>query len=47
MGLDVAYSTLAYFDKDEGKTAIKYRPNLYYRLDEDECKVVEPVARVY
>ena len=47
LGLDVAYSTLAYFDKDKGKTAIKYRPNLYYRLDEDECKVVEPVARVY
>ena len=39
--------TLAYFDKDEGKTEIKYRPNHHYTLDQDECKVVEPVARVY
>lgn len=37
--------TLAYFDGD--KTSINYRPIHYYTLDEDECKTVPPVARVY
>ena len=37
--------TLAYFD---GKsTSLNYRPIHYYTLDEDECKTVPPVARVY
>lgn len=39
--------SVAYFDKDTGKTEVKYRPNHHYTLDEDECAVVEPVARVY
>ena len=39
--------TLAYFDEKEGKTKIAYRPIHYYTLDEDECKTVPPVARVY
>ena len=26
---------------------ITYRPVHYYTLDEDECKTVPPVARVY
>ena len=39
--------TLAYFDEKEGKTKITYRPIHYYTLDEDECKTVPPVARVY
>lgn len=37
--------TLAYFDGD--KTDIKYRPTHNYTLDEDECKMVPPFARVY
>lgn len=37
--------TLAYFK--DGKTKIEYRPIHYYTLDEDECKTVAPVARVY
>jgi succinate dehydrogenase (ubiquinone) flavoprotein subunit len=37
--------TLAYFDGE--KTSLNYRPIHYYTLDEDECKVVPPVARVY
>jgi len=37
--------TLAYFDGE--KTSINYRPIHYYTLDEDECKTVPPVARVY
>jgi succinate dehydrogenase (ubiquinone) flavoprotein subunit len=37
--------TLAYFDGK--KTSIKYRPIHYYTLDEDECKTVPPMARVY
>lgn len=37
--------TLAYFD---GKTtSINYRPIHYFTLDEEECKTVPPVARVY
>jgi succinate dehydrogenase (ubiquinone) flavoprotein subunit len=39
--------SVAYFDKDTGKTEVKYRPNHHYTLDEEECSVVEPVARVY
>jgi len=39
--------TVAYFDPVEGKTEVKYRPNHHYTLDEDECAVVEPFARVY
>jgi succinate dehydrogenase (ubiquinone) flavoprotein subunit len=39
--------TLAYFDPQKGKTDIKYRPTHQYTLDEDECAVVAPVARVY
>jgi succinate dehydrogenase (ubiquinone) flavoprotein subunit len=39
--------TLAFFDTDEGKTTIDYRPNHHYTLDEDECAVVAPVKRVY
>ena len=37
--------SLGYFD---GKTTkVTYRPIHYYTLDEDECKTVPPVARVY
>ena len=39
--------SVAYFDDKTGKTEVKYRPNHHYTLDEDECSVVEPVARVY
>jgi succinate dehydrogenase (ubiquinone) flavoprotein subunit len=39
--------TVAYFDPKEGKTEVKYRPNHHYTLDEEECSVVAPVARVY
>ena len=38
---------MAYFDEDTGKTTIDYRPVHYYTLDEAECSVVPPVARVY
>ena len=34
------HTSLVYFDKDEGTTEIK-------KLDEDECEVVDLVARVY
>jgi succinate dehydrogenase (ubiquinone) flavoprotein subunit len=37
--------TLSYFDGK--KTTLKYRPIHYYTLDEDECKTVPPMARVY
>lgn len=37
--------TLAYFDGS--RTSLTYRPIHYYTLDEDECKTVPPVARVY
>jgi len=37
--------TLAYFDGE--RTSLTYRPIHYYTLDEDECKTVPPVARVY
>jgi succinate dehydrogenase (ubiquinone) flavoprotein subunit len=39
--------TIAYFDHKTGKTNIKYRPVHDYTLDEEECKTVPPVARVY
>jgi succinate dehydrogenase (ubiquinone) flavoprotein subunit len=39
--------TMAYFDDATGKTTIDYRPVHYYTLDEKECQVVAPVARVY
>jgi len=39
--------TLAYFDEKTGKTDINFRPIHYHTLDEDECKTVPPVARVY
>jgi len=39
--------TVAYFDPEKGTTDIKYRPNHHYTLDEEECAVVAPVARVY
>mmetsp|Transcript_22017 Transcript_22017/g.29323 ORF Transcript_22017/g.29323 Transcript_22017/m.29323 type:complete len:456 (+) Transcript_22017:205-1572(+) len=39
--------TVAYFDEESGKTDVKYRPIHYYTLDEEECKTVPPVARVY
>ena len=39
--------TIAHFDHKTGKTDIKYRPIHYYTLDEEECKTVPPVARVY
>lgn len=39
--------TLAYHDEGVGETKIAYRPIHYYTLDEEECKTVPPVARVY
>lgn len=39
--------TLAYFDDAAGKTTVDYRPVHYYTMDEKECEVVAPVARVY
>ena len=39
--------TLAYYDEGKGKTTVNYRPIHYYTLDEEECKTVPPVARVY
>jgi succinate dehydrogenase (ubiquinone) flavoprotein subunit len=39
--------TIAHFDHKTGKTDIKFRPVHYYTLDEEECKTVPPVARVY
>lgn len=37
--------TVAYFDGK--RTSLTYRPVHYYTLDEDECEVVPPFARVY
>jgi len=37
--------TLAYFDGE--KTTLNFRPIHYFTLDEEECNVVPPVARVY
>jgi succinate dehydrogenase (ubiquinone) flavoprotein subunit len=39
--------TVAYFDAKTGKTDINYRPVHSYTLDEEECAMVPPVARVY
>lgn len=39
--------SVAYFDAEKGETDVKYRPIHYHTLDEDECAVVPPVARVY
>lgn len=39
--------TLAWFDWDTKKTTLNYRPTHAYTLDEEECKMVPPVARVY
>ena len=39
--------TLAYFDPESGKTSLNYRPVHSFTLDEEECKVVPPMARVY
>jgi succinate dehydrogenase (ubiquinone) flavoprotein subunit len=39
--------TVAYFDAKKGTTEVRYRPNHHYTLDEEECAVVAPVARVY
>lgn len=39
--------TIGYFNTETGKTETTYRPVHYYTLDEEECKVVPPVARVY
>jgi len=39
--------SLAYFDESTGETKVDYRPIHYYTLDEEECEVVPPVARVY
>ena len=39
--------SLAYFDKDTRRTSIRYRPVHDYTLDEEECKTVPPMARVY
>lgn len=37
--------TLAYYE--DGRTILKHRPIHYFTLDEEECKTVPPVARVY
>jgi succinate dehydrogenase (ubiquinone) flavoprotein subunit len=39
--------SLAYYDEGKCETKVTYRPIHYYTLDEDECKTVAPVARVY
>jgi len=39
--------TMAYYDFETNKTSIDYRPIHYHTLDEAECPVVPPVARVY
>ncbi|GAX14526.1 succinate dehydrogenase (ubiquinone) flavoprotein subunit [Fistulifera solaris] len=39
--------TLAYFDPETGKTTLNYRPVHNFTLDEEECQVVPPMARVY
>ncbi|KAJ8600648.1 hypothetical protein CTAYLR_006924 [Chrysophaeum taylorii] len=39
--------TIAHVDQDTFKVAIDYRPIHYRTLDEQECTVVPPVARVY
>ena len=39
--------TMTYYDEATRKTSVTYRPIHYETLDEDECAVVPPVARVY
>ena len=39
--------TISYMASTDDKVKIAYRPVHYYTLDEEECKVVPPVARVY
>ncbi len=39
--------TIGYFNETTNKTEIRYRPIHYYTLDENECQVVAPIARVY
>ena len=39
--------TLAYFNHKTGKTDLKFRPVHDFTLDEEECKMVPPFARVY
>ncbi|KAJ1450477.1 FAD binding domain-containing protein [Pelagophyceae sp. CCMP2097] len=39
--------TMTYHDHETGKTSVDYRPIHYHTLDEAECKLVPPFARVY
>jgi len=39
--------TISYMASTDDNVKIAYRPVHYYTLDEEECKVVPPVARVY
>merc|ERR1712127_829695 len=39
--------SLAYYDEKTKTTKVDYRPIHYHTLDEEECAVVPPVARVY
>ena len=39
--------TLSYSSQPADKVKLDYRPVHYYTLDEEECKTVPPVARVY
>jgi succinate dehydrogenase (ubiquinone) flavoprotein subunit len=39
--------TISYMASPADKVTIDYRPVHYYTLDEEECNVVPPVARVY
>jgi len=39
--------TMGYFSEETRRSTIEYRPVHYYTLDEEECKTVPPVARVY
>lgn len=39
--------TLSWMARPEDKVKLDYRPVHYYTLDENECKTVPPVARVY
>jgi len=39
--------TLSYMASTDDKVKLDYRPVHYYTLDEEECKTVPPVARVY
>ena len=39
--------TLSWMATPADKVKLDYRPVHYYTLDEEECKTVPPVARVY